>query len=138
MLHVRLWIKYQKDLAFLDYRFDTIRISKRLGDKPTLYYDHFNKHYRHLESKTFHNLFRNIYGYSEIEPHDEIINTELSFTQYDQLKLKSFKSLDLTGAPFYEQPKPLFVERLCLNIEAEEKPKRKLNETALNGGKNDL
>ena len=138
LLHVRLWIKYQKDLAFLDYRFDTIRISKRLGDKPTLYYDHFNKHYRHLESKTFHNLFRNIYGYSEIEPHDEIINTELSFTQYDQLKLKSFKSLDLTGAPFYEQPKPLFVERLCLNIEAEEKPKRKLNETALNGGKNDL
>ena len=125
-------------MAFLDYRFDTIRISKRLGDKPTLYYDHFNKHYRHLESKTFHNLFRNIYGCSEIEPHEEIINTKLSFTQYDQLKLKTFKSLDLTGAPFYEQPKPLFVESLCQNTEAGEKLNRKLNETAPNGNKNDL
>ena len=89
LLHVRLWLKFQKDLSFLDYRFDTIRISKRLGDKPILFYNHFNKHFRHLESKTFHNLMRNIYNCSEIEPNENYINTRLSFTEYMQLKLKS-------------------------------------------------
>ena len=88
LLHVRLWLKFQKDLSFLDYRFDTIRISKRFDDKPDLYFNHFNKHFRHLESKSFHNLIRNIYKYSEIEPNENYINTTLSFTQYMQLKLQ--------------------------------------------------
>tara|TARA_R100001086_G_scaffold243950_1_gene173185 strand:- start:457 stop:1047 length:591 start_codon:yes stop_codon:yes gene_type:complete len=88
LLHVRLWLKFQKDLSFLDYRFDTIRISKRFDDKPDLYFNHFNKHFRHLESKSFHNLIRNIYRYSEIEPNENYINTSLSFTQYMQLKLQ--------------------------------------------------
>ena len=106
LLHIRLWLKFQKDLSFLDYRFDTIRISKRYGEKPTLYYNHFNKHFRHLESKSFHNLIRNIYNYSEIEPNENYINTRLSFTQYMQLKLRP--ALDaLCGGAVFIEPKPL-------------------------------
>jgi hypothetical protein len=106
LLHIRLWLKFQKDLSFLDYRFDTIRISKRYGEKPTLYYNHFNKHFRHLESKSFHNLIRNIYNHSEIEPNENYINTRLSFTQYMQLKLRP--TLDaLCGGAVFIEPKPL-------------------------------
>ena len=107
LLHIRLWLKFQKDLSFLDYRFDTIRISKRYGEKPTLYYNHFNKHFRHLESKSFHNLIRNIYNYSEIEPNENYINTKLSFTQYMQLKLRPNTLDALSGGAVFTEPKPL-------------------------------
>ena len=117
LLHVRLWLKFQKDLSFLDYRFDTIRISKRFDDKPDLYFNHFNKHFRHLESKSFHNLIRNIYKYSEIEPNKNYINTSLSFTQYMQLKIKPNTLDALSGGSVFMEPKPLYRYGLESNCE---------------------
>ena len=88
MLTIREWSLYKKDLDFLNYRFDTIRISKRYTDSPILNFEHFNKHFRRLESSSFHNLIRNIYGYSEVEKNKQIVFTKLQYSTYIQLHLK--------------------------------------------------
>lgn len=89
MLTVREWVNYKRALSYLEYRFDTIRISKRVGDGKKLFYNHYNKHFRRMESKSFHNLFRNLFGYSEIENNLQIVSTILQYTTYMQLKLKN-------------------------------------------------
>ena len=88
MLNIREFMQHKMALDFLDYRFDTIRLTKRKTDKPILFFNHFNKHLRRKESKSLHNLLRNIYGYSEIEPNENYINTRLQYTNYMQLKLQ--------------------------------------------------
>jgi len=89
MLNIREFMLHKMALDFLEYRFDTIRLTRRETDSPVLFFDHFNKHFRRKESKSLHNLLRNIYNCSEIEPNENYINTRLSFTEYMQLKLKS-------------------------------------------------
>ena len=88
LLNIREFMNHKMALDFLDYRFDTIRLSKRKTDGSRLFFNHFNKHFRRKESKSLHNLIRNLYGCSEIEPNENYINTSLSFTQYMQLKLQ--------------------------------------------------
>ena len=88
MLTIREWVLHKKALNFLQYRFDTIRISKRVTDGKELFFNHYNRHYRRMESSSLHNMLRNIYGYSEIEKNSQIVFTNLQFTTYMQLKFK--------------------------------------------------
>jgi len=108
MLTIREFLHHKKALDFLDYRFDTIRLTKRSSDGSELFFNHFNKHFRRKESKTLHNLLRNLYGYSEIEPNENYVNTSLCYTQYSQLKLKT-NTLDAkSGGAVFMEPKPLY------------------------------
>ena len=88
MLTIREWVLHKKALDFLQYRFDTIRISKRATDGKKLFFNHYNRHYRRMESSSLHNMLRNIYGYSEVEKNKQIVFTDLQFTTYMQLKFK--------------------------------------------------
>ena len=88
MLTIREWVLHKKALDFLEYRFDTIRISKRSTDGKKLFFNHYNRHYRRMESSSLHNMLRNIYGYSEVEKNKQIVFTDLQFTTYMQLKFK--------------------------------------------------
>jgi hypothetical protein len=118
MLTIREFLHHKKALDFLDYRFDTIRLTKRSSDGSELFFNHFNKHFRRKESKTLHNLLRNLYGYSEIEPNENYVNTSLCYTQYSQLKLRfynfRFKALKTntldakSGGAVFMEPKPLY------------------------------
>ena len=112
MLTIREFLHHKRALDFLDYRFDTIRLTKRNSDGTILFFNHYNKHFRRKESKSLHNLLRNIYGYSEIEPNENYINTRLQYTNYMQLKLKS-NTLDASsGGAVFVEPKPLCKSRL--------------------------
>ena len=108
MLTIREFLHHKKALDFLDYRFDTIRLTKRNTDGSKLFFNHFNKHFRRKESKSLHNLLRNLYRYSEIEPNENYVNTSLCYTQYSQLKLKTNTLNASSGGAVFMEPKPLY------------------------------
>ena len=113
MLTIREWVLHKKALDFLEYRFDTIRISKRSTDGKKLFFNHYNKHYRRMESSSLHNMLRNIYGYSEVEKNKQIVFTNLQFTTYMQLKFKK-KCTCVVGESLWRKPQKHYASALDL------------------------
>ena len=111
MLTVREWVLHKKALDFLQYRFDTIRISKRSTDGKKLFFNHYNRHYRRMESSSLHNMLRNIYGCSEIEKNKQIVFTDLQFTTYMQLKLRN-NATYVESERIWRKPQKLYVSGL--------------------------
>ena len=111
MLSIREWVLHKKALDFLEYRFDTIRISKRSTDGKKLFFNHYNRHYRRMESSSLHNMLRNIYGYSEIEKNKQIVLTDLQFTTYMQLKFKE-NATCVVGESLWRKPQKHYASGL--------------------------
>jgi hypothetical protein len=109
MLTIREFLHHKKALDFLQYRFDTIRLSPRKGDGFKLSFNHFNKHFRRKESKTLHNLLREKFNCSKIEPNENYVNTKLSYTTYSQLKFQELLQAKKPEIAQFVEPKPLYI-----------------------------
>tara|TARA_R110002020_G_scaffold164095_1_gene350503 strand:- start:418 stop:1074 length:657 start_codon:yes stop_codon:yes gene_type:complete len=109
MLTIREFLHHKKALDFLEYRFDTIRLSPRKGDGTKLFFNHFNKHFRRKESKTLHNLLREKFNCSKIEPNENYVNTKLSYTTYSQLKFQELPEAEKPENAQFVEPKPLYI-----------------------------
>ena len=104
MLTIREWVLHKKALDFLQYRFDTIRITRRLKDGKKLFFNHYNKHYRRFESANLHDMLRKKFHYSPIEKHQKIVQTKLQYTIYMQLKFKNNTTFVVGESLWWRKP----------------------------------